>query len=155
MPPPNGADTTDAKSDVTHLALHDASSLYLATVGHCLAVEIGLLAVALTPVIVTGGIDLSVGSLMGLCAVVFGMLWKDGGLGIVPAALLTLAAGAAAGGLNGWVITRFNAAPLIVTLATYSLFRGLAEGLTQALRSFSLTAMSHTATVATTHTLPL
>lgn len=102
-----------------------------------LAVEIGLLAVALTPVIVTGGIDLSVGSLMGLCAVVFGMLWKDGGLGIVPAALLTLVVGAAAGGLNAWVITRFRAAPLIVTLATYSLFRGLAEGLTQALRSFS------------------
>ena len=102
-----------------------------------LAVEIGLLAVALTPVIVTGGIDLSVGSLMGLCAVVFGMLWQDGGLGIVPAALLTLVVGAAAGGLNAWVITRFRAAPLIVTLATYSLFRGLAEGLTQALRSFS------------------
>ena len=102
-----------------------------------LAVEIGLLATALTPVIVTGGIDLSVGSLMGLCAVIFGMAWKDGGLGILPAALLTLLVGAAAGTLNAWVITRFKAAPLIVTLATYSLFRGLAEGLTQALKSFS------------------
>jgi len=102
-----------------------------------LAVEVGLLAIALTPVIVTGGIDLSVGSLMGLCAVIFGMAWKDGGLGVVPAAFLTLAVGTAAGALNGWVITRFRAAPLIVTLATYSLFRGLAEGLTQALRSFS------------------
>ena len=40
-----------------------------------LSVEIGLLAVALTPVITTGGIDLSVGSLMGLSAVVFGKLW--------------------------------------------------------------------------------
>ena len=39
-----------------------------------LAVEIGLLALALTPVIVAGGIDLSVGSLMGLSAVLFGML---------------------------------------------------------------------------------
>jgi rhamnose transport system substrate-binding protein len=102
-----------------------------------LAVEVGLLAIALTPVIVTGGIDLSVGSLMGLCAVIFGMAWKDWGLGIVPAALVTLTAGALAGGLNAWVITRFRAAPLIVTLATYSLFRGLAEGLTQALRSVS------------------
>ena len=45
-----------------------------------LSVEIGLLAVALTPVITTGGIDLSVGSLMGLSAVVFGKLWRDGGL---------------------------------------------------------------------------
>src|SRR5271163_2016095 len=42
-----------------------------------LGVELGLLALALTPVIVTGGIDLSVGSMMGLCAVVFGYLWRD------------------------------------------------------------------------------
>ena len=44
-----------------------------------LSVEIGLLAVALTPVITTGGIDLSVGSLMGLSAVIFGKLWRDAG----------------------------------------------------------------------------
>src|SRR4051795_13299666 len=43
-------------------------------------VELGLLALALTPVIVTGGIDLSVGSLLGLCAVLFGKMWRDGGL---------------------------------------------------------------------------
>src|SRR5687768_10855337 len=42
-----------------------------------LGVEVGLLALALTPVIISGGIDLSVGSLMGLSAVVFGMLWRD------------------------------------------------------------------------------
>src|SRR3569623_23749 len=40
-------------------------------------VELGLLALALTPVILTGGIDLSVGSLVGLCAVAFGMLSRD------------------------------------------------------------------------------
>ena len=45
-----------------------------------LSVEVGLLAVALTPVIVSGGIDLSVGSLMGLAAVLFGIAWRDGGL---------------------------------------------------------------------------
>src|SRR4051812_23116832 len=42
-----------------------------------LAAEIGLLALALTPVIITGGIDLSVGSMMGLSAVVLGALWRD------------------------------------------------------------------------------
>src|ERR1041385_4741904 len=42
-----------------------------------LAVELGLLALALTPVIITGGIDLSVGSMIGLAAVVFGSLWRD------------------------------------------------------------------------------
>src|SRR5262245_53273914 len=51
-----------------------------------LSVEIGLLALALTPVIVSGGIDLSVGSLMGLSAVVFGKAWRDAGLPIGAAA---------------------------------------------------------------------
>ena len=45
-----------------------------------LSVELGLLAIALTPVIVTGGIDLSVGSMMGLAAVVFGAACRDWGL---------------------------------------------------------------------------
>ena len=42
-----------------------------------LAIEIGLLALVMTPIIITGGIDLSVGSMMGLSAVVFGGLWRD------------------------------------------------------------------------------
>src|SRR5882724_4061577 len=66
--------------------------------------EIGLLALALTPVILTAGIDLSVGSLLGLCAIVFGKLWHDGGLAIPVAAGLTLLIGAVAGGLNATLI---------------------------------------------------
>src|SRR5262245_49833021 len=61
-----------------------------------LSVGIGLLALALTPVIVAGGIDLSVGSLMGLSAVLFGMLWRDAGLPVWAAALATLGVGLAA-----------------------------------------------------------
>jgi rhamnose transport system substrate-binding protein len=95
-----------------------------------LSVEIGLLAIALTPVIVSGGIDLSVGSLMGLSAVVFGALWRDAGLPIGAAAVLTLVLGALAGSLNGLLITWGRIPPLIVTLGSFSLFRGLAEGLT-------------------------
>jgi rhamnose transport system substrate-binding protein len=95
-----------------------------------LSVEIGLLAVALTPVITTGGIDLSVGSLMGLSAVVFGMLWRDAGLPIGAAAAATLLLGALAGSVNGLLITLGRIPPLIVTLGSFSLFRGLAEGLT-------------------------
>ncbi len=102
-----------------------------------LSVEIGLLAVALTPVIVGGGIDLSVGSLMGLSAVVFGTLWRDGGLPIAAAAPLTLAVGALAGGLNGLAITRLRIPPLIATLGTFSLFRGLAEGWTGGTDNFT------------------
>lgn len=92
--------------------------------------EIGLLALALTPVILTAGIDLSVGSLLGLCAILFGKLWHDAGLSIPVAAALTLACGAIAGGLNAGLITKLRLPPLIVTLGTYSLFRGLAEAIT-------------------------
>ncbi len=102
-----------------------------------LAVEIGLLALALTPIIITGGIDLSVGSMMGLGAVVMGMLWRDAGLPLWLAALLALLVGAAGGALNAAVITRLNLPPLIVTLGTFSLFRGMAEGLTRGVDSYA------------------
>ena len=102
-----------------------------------LGVELGLLALALTPIIVTGGIDLSVGSMMGLCAVVFGYLWRDIHLPMLVAAAITLIVGIVGGGLNALVITRFGGAPLIVTLGTYSLFRGIAEGLTRGVDNFS------------------
>src|SRR5581483_11753354 len=60
-----------------------------------------LLAVALTPIIVTGGIDLSVGSVVGLSAVVAGFLWRDAGLPIAVALAGSLATGLACGVLNG------------------------------------------------------
>ena len=102
-----------------------------------LSVEIGLLALALTPVIVTGGIDLSVGSLMGLSAVLFGMLWRDAGLPILVAAMATIGVGVAAGSLNALLITRLRLPPLIITLGAFSLFRGLAEGLTRGADNFT------------------
>ncbi len=102
-----------------------------------LSVEIGLLALALTPVIVSGGIDLSVGSLMGLSAILFGKLWRDAGLPIGLAAGLTLCVGMAAGSLNAVLITRLKIPPLIVTLGSFSLFRGLAEGITAAVDNFT------------------
>jgi ribose/xylose/arabinose/galactoside ABC-type transport system permease subunit len=92
--------------------------------------EIGLLALALTPVILTGGIDLSVGSLLGLSAIMFGKLWHDAGLPIGVAAACALVIGAIGGGLNAMLITTLRIPPLIVTLGTYSLFRGLAEAIT-------------------------
>src|SRR5436309_8601556 len=67
-----------------------------------LSTEIGLLALVMTPIILTGGIDLSVASLLGLCAILFGKLWRDAGMAPLPAALCTLVIGAAGGGLNAW-----------------------------------------------------
>jgi len=95
------------------------------------SVELGLLALALTPVIVTGGIDLSVGSMMGLAAVVFGASVKDLHLPIAVAATLALATGCAGGGLNAILISRLKLPPLIVTLGTFSMYRGIAEGMTR------------------------
>jgi rhamnose transport system substrate-binding protein len=102
-----------------------------------LAVEIGLLALALTPVIVTGGIDLSVGSMMGLCAVSFGAFWHDAHLPVAVAILLTLLISMLGGAINAALISRLNVSPLIVTLGTYSLFRGLAEAITLGARNYS------------------
>jgi rhamnose transport system permease protein len=99
--------------------------------------EIGLLALAMTPIILTGGIDLSVGSLLGLCAILFGKLWRDGHLPIPLAAGCAIAIGALAGGLNAGLITWLRLPPLIVTLGTYSLFRGLAEAITRGVDTFT------------------
>jgi len=101
------------------------------------SVEIGLLALVMTPIILTGGIDLSVGSLLGLSAILFGKLWRDLGLSPLSAALCTLILGALAGGVNASLITMLRLPPLIVTLGTYSLFRGLAEAITRGVDTFT------------------
>jgi len=102
-----------------------------------ISVELGLLAIALTPIIISGGIDLSVGSMMGLSAVIFGAAVQDWHLPLPMAAALALAAGAAGGTLNGLLVARLNIPPLIVTLGTFSLFRGIAEGMTHAAVNYS------------------
>jgi rhamnose transport system permease protein len=101
------------------------------------SVEIGLLAMVMTPIILTGGIDLSVGSLLGLCAILFGKLWRDAGMPIPIAIGCTLCLGALAGALNALLITWFRLPALIVTLGTYSLFRGLAEAITHGVDTFT------------------
>ena len=117
------------------IALFSAIAPNFATAGNFfeiarLSVELGLLAVALTPILITGGIDLSVGAMMGLAAVLFGAAWRDWGLALPAAAAVSLAAGLAGGGLNAVLVARLGIPPLIVTLGTLSLFRGIAEGIT-------------------------
>ena len=101
------------------------------------SVELGLLALALTPVIITGGIDLSVGSMMGLCAVIFGSLVMDWHWPVTAAIILTLAVGCIGGSLNGVLIARYKIPPLIVTLGSFSAFRGIAEGITHGAVNYS------------------
>ena len=94
--------------------------------------EVGLVALAMTFVIVTGGIDLSVGSMLGLTAILLGVFWQNVGMPLPLAMLAALACGTLAGLGNGFIITRFKVPPLIATLATLALYRGLAEGISQA-----------------------
>lgn len=101
------------------------------------SVEIGMLALVMLPVILTGGIDLSVGSLLGLCAVLFGKLWRDVGVDWPMAAVGSVVVGLIGGAMNAFLIARLRLPPLIVTLSTYSLFRGLAEAITQGTDAFT------------------
>ena len=97
--------------------------------------EIGLIALGMTLVIITGGIDLSVGAMLGLSGIVFGML-SAAGVPLAVALTLTLILGASLGAFNGLVISKIGIPALIVTLATMAIFRGFSLGLSQA-RSFS------------------
>lgn len=97
-----------------------------------LTTEVGLIALPMTFIIITGGIDLSVGSIVGLCAILLGYSWKNLGFPLPLAIGFSLLVGAAAGFLNGMVITRVKVPPLIMTIATLALYRGLAEGISQA-----------------------
>ena len=99
--------------------------------------ELGLLAVALTPILITGGIDLSVGAVMGLAAVCFGAAWRDLQWPVPAAVAVALAVGCAGGTLNAVLISRLRLPALIVTLGTFSLFRGVAEGITEAAVNYS------------------
>ncbi len=87
-----------------------------------------LIALAMTAIILTGGIDLSVGSIMALTAVTLGLA-KDAGWPIGLALVAALMVGLAAGALNGAMVAYARVHPLIVTLATLAAYRGVAEGL--------------------------
>jgi rhamnose transport system permease protein len=97
-----------------------------------LAAEIALIALPMTLIIITGGIDLSVGSIVGVTAIMLGVAWHNWGLPLEVAILIALLVATACGAFNGFFITRVGLPPLITTLATLALFRGLAEGIAQA-----------------------
>ncbi len=86
---------------------------------------IGVLAVGMTFVIVTGGIDLSVGSIVALSGIVFGLVVRAG-LPEVVGVLAALGAGALCGFANGALITIGRLPPFIATLGMMSVARGLA-----------------------------
>ncbi|GGJ76956.1 ABC transporter permease [Deinococcus aquiradiocola] len=89
------------------------------------SVVLGLVALGQTLVIITRGIDLSVAPVLGLAAVVSGLLATRQGLPLWGAVLLVLLLGAVLGLVNGTLVSRVSIPPIIVTLGTYSLYGGL------------------------------
>ncbi|MDR1781893.1 MAG: ribose ABC transporter permease [Bacilli bacterium] len=84
----------------------------------------GLIAAGMTYVILTGGIDLSVGSILGFSSM-SAVLILNSGVPSVIAIIAALAIGTALGLFNGFFIAKFKLQPFIVTLATVSIIRGL------------------------------
>jgi len=115
---------------VAELALFSTLSPYFLNVQNMLDTsrffaESCLIALGMTLVIVTGGIDLSVGSLLALVSVAVGFSYSAG-LPLPLALIVGLGTGAFGGLLNGALIASLGLSPLTVTLGTFSLFRGLA-----------------------------
>lgn len=91
----------------------------------------GFIAVGMTFVLLTAGIDLSVGSNMYLSAVCAGMLMRSSGLDVFPALLVSLAVGTLFGAFNAFAIVKLKIIPFMVTLATLVIGRGLGTALTE------------------------
>jgi ribose transport system permease protein len=82
--------------------------------------------VGMTFVLTSGGIDISIGSIIGLAATVMGMLMMDAGMPAIVAILAAFVVGALCGAFNGFLVAVIRVPPIIVTLGTLTFFRGLA-----------------------------
>jgi len=91
------------------------------------ASENGIIAIGMTLVILIGGIDLSVGAVLALCAVAAASFMMRSGLDTASTIALVIGIGALAGMINGLVTTRFHIQSFIVTLAMLSIARGVAS----------------------------
>ncbi|MHA4217334.1 ABC transporter permease [Bacillus cereus] len=86
---------------------------------------IAIAAIPMTFVIVTGGIDVSIGSIMGLTSILIGVFWMNG-IPILFAVIIALIISCLAGALNGLIIKMTDVEPLVVTLGTMFLYGGIA-----------------------------
>jgi len=86
----------------------------------------GILAIGMTMVILTGGIDLGIGSVVALCGICLGIAQAKWGWSLGSSLAMALAVGTAVGGVNGFLISRFKIPPFVVTLGFLVIARGLA-----------------------------
>lgn len=87
--------------------------------------EMGLMMLPMVFIIITGNVDLSVASMLGMTASSLGLLHMNG-VNIWLAAAIALGIGALAGLFNGYLITRLKVPALVITLGTYAFYRGIA-----------------------------
>ncbi len=90
--------------------------------------HISLVALPLTLVIITGGIDISIAAIMGLTSIVIGSTWSLG-VPMEAAVFLGLLSGIAAGAFNGLLVAYSDIQPLVITLGTMFLYSGIATGI--------------------------
>jgi rhamnose transport system permease protein len=95
----------------------------------CLNVgEVAIMALPLTLIVITGEIDLSVASMLGLSGVLMAELFKHG-WPIWPAMIAAIVLGMVLGAFNGFLVTRVGLPSLAVTIGTLTLYRGIAQGI--------------------------
>jgi len=108
-----------------HVSPHFMSSSNLFFVGLNIG-EIAIMALPLTLIVITGEIDLSVASMLGLSSTLLGVLFQDK-WPIWLAIVAVLVVGLAGGMLNGFLVTKLGLPSIAVTIGTLTLFRGIAE----------------------------
>ena len=111
-------------ADVSPYFLHSTNLFFI-----CLNVgEVAIMALPLTLIVITGEIDLSVASMLGLSGVLMAELFKHG-WPIWPAMIMAVVLGALLGAVNGFLVTRLGLPSLAVTIGTLTLYRGIAQGI--------------------------
>jgi ribose transport system permease protein len=109
------ASSEGARTAYTHIVMAKRLGFY------------GVLTIAAGVLIISGGIDLSMGSLVGLAAVCFGVLVGEAAMPVVPAMFLVLGASALIGTAHGLLVTQLKLQPFLVTLCGMFMYRGLAQ----------------------------
>ncbi len=93
-------------------------------------IPVCIISLFVTFVMITGGIDIQAGSIVGLTSIMVGVLWNDAGLNIFVACAVALVAGALCGALSGFFVAYTGVQPMVVTLGGSFLYSGLALAVT-------------------------
>lgn len=88
-------------------------------------ISICIISLFVTFVMITGGIDIQAGSIVGLSSIILGVAWQDGGVNIWAASFLAMAAAGVCGGISGFFIAYCGVQPMVVTLGGSFLFTGI------------------------------